>query len=185
MFIQDINTGRYWHCLYNDWISVEHGSGDLCVEVPSLTPEEIHKKRLYQTMLRTSQGLRNGHIWLSIALKPSYRYWPDRRLSFIFFFFLSFFLSVIIIFFILMVIIINISIIIDSKHCYYYYYSTQSTTFLKKIFLVVMAFSSMRGFWVRFYELFPSLLFFSFFFEGVGGGGGGGSRTPITLFRLG
>ena len=74
MFIQDINTGRSWHCMYNDWISVEHGSGDLCVEVPSVVPEEIHKKRLYQTMLMTSQGLRNRHIWLSILLKPCYRY---------------------------------------------------------------------------------------------------------------
>ncbi|XP_070173844.1 uncharacterized protein [Littorina saxatilis] len=72
VYVQDINKGDSWHCLYNDWISVEHGLGDLCVEIPAMDPEEIHKRKLYQMVLSTSLNLRNGHLWLSIALKPCY-----------------------------------------------------------------------------------------------------------------
>ena len=73
VFVQDVVKGHHWDCLYNDWIGVEYGSGDLCVEIPALSPERMHDRRLYQTMLKTSMGLRAGHIWLSIWLKPSYR----------------------------------------------------------------------------------------------------------------
>ncbi|KAL8618843.1 hypothetical protein ACOMHN_000850 [Nucella lapillus] len=72
IFVQDINKGHIWHCMYNDWLSVEHGDGELCVEVPALTSEEVHSKRLYQIVLKTSLNFRQSHIWIGIALKPPY-----------------------------------------------------------------------------------------------------------------
>ncbi|KAK7478441.1 hypothetical protein BaRGS_00030287 [Batillaria attramentaria] len=72
VYVHKVDNKKSWHCLYDDWLSLEHGHGHLVIEAPALTPEEIHMRRMYQFALKTSTGLRTGHLWLSIFFKPPY-----------------------------------------------------------------------------------------------------------------
>nr|KAG5693167.1 hypothetical protein BaRGS_035365 [Batillaria attramentaria] len=73
VYVHKVDNKKSWHCLYDDWLSLEHGHGHLVIEAPALTPEEIHMRRMYQFALKTSTGLRTGHLWLSIFFKPPYK----------------------------------------------------------------------------------------------------------------
>ena len=65
-----MQTDEVWHCLYDEWLSVDKGLGTIQADIPAIANATYAKKRFYQFMQTTSRHFRNGHIWISIFSKP-------------------------------------------------------------------------------------------------------------------
>ena len=68
--VKDVQTDEVWHCLYDEWLSVDKGLGTIQADIPAIEDETYAKKRFYQFMQTSSRDFRNGHIWISIFSKP-------------------------------------------------------------------------------------------------------------------
>ncbi|XP_041373429.1 polycystic kidney disease protein 1-like 2 [Gigantopelta aegis] len=68
--VKDVQTEEVWHCLYDEWLSLDKGLGTLQADIPAIADATFAKKRFYQFMHTTSRDFRNGHIWISIFSKP-------------------------------------------------------------------------------------------------------------------
>ncbi|XP_041369934.1 polycystic kidney disease protein 1-like 2 [Gigantopelta aegis] len=68
--VKDVQTEEVWHCVYDEWLSVDKGLGTLQADIPAIEDATFAKKRFYQFMHTTSRDFRNGHIWISIFSKP-------------------------------------------------------------------------------------------------------------------
>ncbi|XP_041369726.1 polycystic kidney disease protein 1-like 2 [Gigantopelta aegis] len=68
--VKDVQTEEVWHCVYDEWLSIDKGLGTLQADIPAIEDATFAKKRFYQFMHTTSRDFRNGHIWISIFSKP-------------------------------------------------------------------------------------------------------------------
>ncbi|XP_041369324.1 polycystic kidney disease protein 1-like 2 [Gigantopelta aegis] len=68
--VTDIQTDETWHCVYDNWISVDKGPRAVYADIPAFDPQIVASKHLYQYVQKLSQDFRNSHIWISIFSKP-------------------------------------------------------------------------------------------------------------------
>ncbi|XP_041368276.1 polycystic kidney disease protein 1-like 2 isoform X2 [Gigantopelta aegis] len=80
--VKDVQTDEVWHCLYNEWLSVDKGLATLQADIPAVEDAIFVKKRFYQFMQTSSRNFRDGHIWVSIFSKrPSSNFTRIQRLT--------------------------------------------------------------------------------------------------------
>ncbi|XP_062612733.1 polycystin-1-like protein 2, partial [Saccostrea cucullata] len=72
ILIEDLQSQKTWTFLYSDWISVDRGSVSLKITLQSCSDEELMSHKNQQFFFKSSRDLRDSHLWLSIASKPSY-----------------------------------------------------------------------------------------------------------------
>ncbi|KAL3863292.1 hypothetical protein ACJMK2_005057 [Sinanodonta woodiana] len=63
---------RTWTFLYNDWLAIDRGDVlSTVATLPAVSEEEFKQKRIHHFLLKSSQDLRDGHLWVSIFCKPA------------------------------------------------------------------------------------------------------------------
>lgn len=72
MLIEDLRTQRSWTFLYSDWVAVDRGSVSLKLTLQPCSLEDLTGHTNQQFLFKSSRDLRESHLWLSIASKPSY-----------------------------------------------------------------------------------------------------------------
>ncbi|KAJ8305495.1 hypothetical protein KUTeg_016040 [Tegillarca granosa] len=60
---------KTWHFVHNKWLGLRGNKISLKVVIPAITPEELKELKYYQFSLKSSQGLKNNHLWISIVCK--------------------------------------------------------------------------------------------------------------------
>ncbi|XP_060069517.1 polycystin-1-like protein 2 [Ylistrum balloti] len=70
--IRDVQSEKIWHFLYNNWLAVDRGLGQIKAQIHSLTQDDLVKNSLYQFGLQSSKDLQNNHLWISIISCPAY-----------------------------------------------------------------------------------------------------------------
>ncbi|KAJ8304148.1 hypothetical protein KUTeg_017731, partial [Tegillarca granosa] len=70
IIVEDLQTKESWTFLFGDWLAVDRGVCTTTVNLPVCTQEELKSIHKQDFMLKSSQDLRNGHLWLSIFSKP-------------------------------------------------------------------------------------------------------------------
>ncbi|ESO90834.1 hypothetical protein LOTGIDRAFT_73776, partial [Lottia gigantea] len=70
VIIRDVQTGESWHCIYDNWLSVDRGPKEIRAEIIAIVEGEIVNQSMYQFYLKSSQDFRDGHLWASIFSKP-------------------------------------------------------------------------------------------------------------------
>ncbi|WAQ99880.1 PK1L2-like protein, partial [Mya arenaria] len=70
VYIKDLQAGSSWTFIYKDWLAVDRGSLlHTSATVTATSQTELRKKRQHNFMVKTSQDLRDGHLWISIFSK--------------------------------------------------------------------------------------------------------------------
>lgn len=72
ILIEDLQTQQIWTFLYSDWVAVDKGSVSLKVTLQPCSLEDLKSRTNQQFLFKSSRDLRESHLWLSIASKPSY-----------------------------------------------------------------------------------------------------------------
>nr|XP_022331159.1 polycystic kidney disease protein 1-like 2 isoform X2 [Crassostrea virginica] len=72
VLIEDLRTQRTWTFLYSDWVAVDRGSVSLKLTLQPCSLEDLTGHTNQQFLFKSSRDLRESHLWLSIASKPSY-----------------------------------------------------------------------------------------------------------------
>lgn len=72
ILIEDLQTQQIWTFLYSDWVAVNKGSVSLKVTLQPCSLEDLKSRTNQQFLFKSSRDLRESHLWLSIASKPSY-----------------------------------------------------------------------------------------------------------------
>lgn len=72
ILIEDLQTQQIWTFLYSDWVAVDKGSVSLKVTLQPCSLEDLKSHTNQQFLFKSSRDLRESHLWLSIASKPSY-----------------------------------------------------------------------------------------------------------------
>lgn len=72
VLIEDLQTQQIWTFLYSDWVAVDKGSVSLKVTLQPCSLEDLKSHTNQQFLFKSSRDLRESHLWLSIASKPSY-----------------------------------------------------------------------------------------------------------------
>ncbi|XP_033756196.1 polycystic kidney disease protein 1-like 2 [Pecten maximus] len=70
--IRDLQAEKIWYFLYNNWLAIDRGIGQIKAEIQSLTQEDLVQNSLYQFGLKSSKDLQNNHLWISIISCPAY-----------------------------------------------------------------------------------------------------------------
>ena len=72
VFVKDVQLEKSWHFIYNDWLAVDRGSlQQTSATLEAVTEAEFKVKAKHNFMLNAKNGLRDGHLWLSIFSKPA------------------------------------------------------------------------------------------------------------------
>lgn len=72
MFVKDLQEKRSWTFIYNDWLAVDRGTVlQTTASVAAVTREQLKMKQKHNFMVKTTQDLRDTHLWLSIFSKPA------------------------------------------------------------------------------------------------------------------
>uniref|UniRef100_A0A8W8HNY2 Polycystic kidney disease protein 1-like 2 n=1 Tax=Magallana gigas TaxID=29159 RepID=A0A8W8HNY2_MAGGI len=72
ILIEDLQTQQTWTFLFSDWVAVDRGSVSLKVTLQPCSLEDLKSQTNQQFLFKSSRDLRESHLWLSIASKPSY-----------------------------------------------------------------------------------------------------------------
>ncbi|XP_069140448.1 polycystin-1-like protein 2 isoform X2 [Argopecten irradians] len=70
--VRDLQANTIWHFLYNNWLAVDRGVGEIKAELQSLTQKDLVQNSMYQFGLKSSKDLQNNHLWISIISCPAY-----------------------------------------------------------------------------------------------------------------
>ena len=72
VYIKDIQLRKSWHFIYNDWLAVNRGTLlQTSAALEAVTEEELKFKQKHNFMVKSTQDLRDGHLWISIFSKPA------------------------------------------------------------------------------------------------------------------
>ncbi|XP_053405410.1 polycystic kidney disease protein 1-like 3 isoform X2 [Mercenaria mercenaria] len=72
IFVKDLQEKKSWTFIYNDWLAVDRGSSLLTkASVSAISKEELKFKQKHNFMVKTTQDLRDSHLWISIFSKPA------------------------------------------------------------------------------------------------------------------
>lgn len=70
--MKDLQEKRSWTFIYNDWLAVDRGTIlQTTASVAAVTREQLKMKQKHNFMVKTTQDLRDTHLWLSIFSKPA------------------------------------------------------------------------------------------------------------------
>jgi len=70
VFVKDLQLGDSWSFLYNDWLAVDRGSIQrTAATIMATTKKELQAKRQHNFLVKSTQDLRDGHLWISIFSK--------------------------------------------------------------------------------------------------------------------
>ncbi|XP_059163339.1 polycystin-1-like protein 2 isoform X2 [Physella acuta] len=67
-----MQTQESWFCLYNSWLSVDRGVGNLMADIPAMKEHVYAGKRNLQFFSRANNDMRNEHLWFGVIAKTSY-----------------------------------------------------------------------------------------------------------------
>ena len=67
-----MQTGEGWTFIYNDWLAADRGNIlQTTGTVVAVTPEQLKYKQKHNFMVKTVQGFRDSHLWISVFSKPA------------------------------------------------------------------------------------------------------------------
>ena len=72
MYVKDRQLNKSWNFIYNDWLAVDRGSlMHTSATLDAVTEEEMKFKQKHNFMVKSTNDLRDSHLWLSIFSKPA------------------------------------------------------------------------------------------------------------------
>ncbi|KAL4227725.1 Polycystic kidney disease protein 1-like [Mactra antiquata] len=72
LYLKDLKTKESWTFIYNDWLAVDRGHLlQTTATIAAINQHELKNLQKHNFMTKTTQDLRNTHLWISIFSKPA------------------------------------------------------------------------------------------------------------------